>query len=119
MGFDEFPVMVSRWSVTGGDSWGSDSPGWIAIGDVKQLQQGEKTGAQAIEKMVKPPMIAPTNMRTVKASILPGDINYDNTPNGTQGFRRCTRSSSACRIWSSSRTLPARGSSAASSKTCS
>lgn len=86
-GFDEFPVLAPRWATTGGDSYGTDCPGMTILGDVKQLQQGEKTGMQAIEKMVKPPMIAPTQMKTVKASIIAGDITYDSTPNGVQGFR--------------------------------
>jgi hypothetical protein len=87
MGFDEFPVFAPRWAITGEDVYGTDCPGMIVLGDVKQLQTGEKRGMQAIEKMVNPPMVAPTNMRSVKASILPGEITYDSTPNGTQGFR--------------------------------
>lgn len=65
-GFDFFPVMAPRWEVTGEDAYGTDCPGMVAIGDIKQLQVGEKMSAQAIEKMVKPPMIAPVSLKNQK-----------------------------------------------------
>ncbi len=37
-GFTEFPAMCARWSVTGGDIYGT-SPGMEALGDLCQLQQ--------------------------------------------------------------------------------
>jgi hypothetical protein len=49
-----------RWSVTGEDAWGTDCPGMIALGDIKQLQLGEKRGMQAIEKSINPPMVGPS-----------------------------------------------------------
>lgn len=79
-GYDFFPALCPRWEVTGEDSYGSDCPGFTALGDIKQLQLGEKLSLQAIEKMVKPPMVADAKMRTMKASILPGDITYETTP---------------------------------------
>lgn len=75
-GYDEFPVLAPRWEVTGEDVYGTDCPGMTALGDVKALQLMKKFGLQAIEKMVKPPMVAPPEMRTQKLSILPGDVSY-------------------------------------------
>lgn len=75
-GYDEFPVLAPRWEVTGEDVYGTDCPGMTALGDVKGLQLMKKFGLQAIEKMVKPPMVAPPEMRTSKLSILPGDVSY-------------------------------------------
>jgi hypothetical protein len=86
-GFDFFPVLAPRWEVTGEDIYGTDCPGMVAIGDIKQLQIAEKRGLQAIEKMINPPMIAPTSLRTAKASILPGDITYTDDRDGRAGFR--------------------------------
>lgn len=86
-GFDFFPVMAPRWEVTGEDAYGTDCPGMVGIGDIKQLQVGEKMSAQAIEKMVKPPMIAPVSLKNQKASILPGDVTYVDVRDGMQGFR--------------------------------
>lgn len=86
-GFDLFPILAPRWEVTGEDTYGTECPGMTALGDIKQLQVMEKRGAQAIEKMVNPPMVAPTSMRNSKTSIVPGDVSYVDIREGMQGFR--------------------------------
>jgi hypothetical protein len=86
-GYDYFPVLVPRWEVTGEDVWGTNCPGFECIGDVKQLQLGEKRSAEAIEKKVKPPMVAPVSLMNMKTSILPGDITYADEREGMKGFR--------------------------------
>lgn len=86
-GYDRFPVLISRWEVTGEDIYGTDCPGMTGLGDIKSLQVMHKRKAEAIEKMVRPPMAAPSSLRTSKASILPGDITYVDVREGTQGFR--------------------------------
>ncbi len=86
-GYDYFPVLCPRWETTGEDVYGTDCPGMTALGDIKQLQTGEKRGLQAIDKMVNPPMIGPTSLKTQNASILPGDITYVDIRDGMQGFR--------------------------------
>ena len=85
-GFNEFPVMCSRWDITGNDWWGTDCPAMVALGDVKQLQTGEKRGAQAIEKMLNPPLQGPSSVRNQKASLLPGDITYVDVREGQKGL---------------------------------
>lgn len=75
-GFDEFPTMALRWDVAGNNVYGTNSPGITALGDCKQLQLGEKRGAQALDKMVNPPMVAPPAAMNVKLSMLPGDVSY-------------------------------------------
>jgi hypothetical protein len=85
-GYDEFPILVSRWDVTGDDWWGTDCPGMVALGDVKQLQTGEKRSMQAVEKMLNPPLQAPTHVRNQKASLLPGDITYNDVREGQKGI---------------------------------
>ena len=86
-GYDEFPVIVGRWEKTGEDVYGTNCPGRAVLGDVKQLQLGEKRSAQAIEKMVNPPLIGPSRLMNAKVSVLPGDITYDDTRDGTAGLR--------------------------------
>lgn len=86
-GYDYFPILVPRWEVTGEDVYGTSCPGFDVIGDIKQLQLGEKRIFEAIEKMVRPPMTGPTSMRNHSHSILPGDITYVDVREGTQGFR--------------------------------
>lgn len=85
-GFDEFPVMAPRWNLTGEDVYGH-SPGMDALGDVQQLQAMQRRMIQSIDKMVNPPMVAPTSMQNKKASLLPGDITYVDTTQGSTGFR--------------------------------
>src|SRR5699024_1343733 len=55
-GYDEFPVLVPRWEVIGEDVHGSRYPGEMALGDAMSLQTLERRKAQAIEKMVRPPL---------------------------------------------------------------
>ncbi len=81
-GFDEFPVYVPRWDLTGEDVWGTDCPGMVALGDVKQLQLEEKRKAQAIEKMVNPPLKGPTSLRNVPVSALPGGLTIFDAEQG-------------------------------------
>lgn len=75
-GYEEFPGLFGRWSVTGEDSYGTDCPGMMVLGDVRQLQLGEKRGMQAIEKQINPPLVGPPSMRNFKVSELPGDISW-------------------------------------------
>ncbi len=86
-GYDFFPVLCPRWEVTGEDVYGTNCPGMKALGDIKQLQLMEKRVAQAIEKMVNPPMVGPVSLRNSKVSILPGDTTYADEREGQKGFR--------------------------------
>jgi hypothetical protein len=74
-GFFEWPGMVPRWDVVANDPYGR-SPGMDALGDVKQLQQETRRKAQAIDKMVNPPMIADVQLKNQPASMLPGGWTY-------------------------------------------
>ncbi len=85
-GFDEFPIMAPRWNLTGEDVYGQ-SPGMDALGDIQQLQAMQRRMIQSIDKMVNPPMVAPTSMQNKKASLLPGDITYVDTTQGSTGFK--------------------------------
>ena len=81
-GFQEFPVHVFRWSVTGSDIYGTNCPGMVALGDVKMLQIQEKRKAQAIDKMVNPPLKGPPTLIDVPISSLPGGVTiYDQDTN--------------------------------------
>ncbi len=71
-GFGQFPGYCPRWDVTGEDVYGTDCPGMTALGDIKSLQIEEKRKAQAIDKMVNPPLHGPASLRNVPISSLPG-----------------------------------------------
>ena len=86
-GYDFFPVLAPRWEVTGEDVYGTSCPGMEGLGDIRQLQLGEKRSMQAIEKMINPPMQGPTSLRNTRSSILPGDITYVDSRDGQSGFR--------------------------------
>lgn len=83
-GFDEFPAMCPRWHLAGSDIYGR-SPAMDALGDIKQLQVQEKRLAQAIDKMVNPPLVAPTAMRGIPINALPGGVNFVDQVQGNQG----------------------------------
>ena len=85
-GFDEFPVYCPRWDVTGNDVYGTDCPGMTALGDVRQLQIEEKRKAQAIDKMVNPPLGGPASLKNTPISALPGGVNIY-TSNGTETLK--------------------------------
>lgn len=74
-GFDRFPAAAPRWHVTGYDVYGR-SPGMDALPDVKQLQLEQRRKAQAIDKLVNPPMVAPPTLQTGHANLLPGGLTY-------------------------------------------
>lgn len=86
-GHNEFPVMAPRWDVNGDDTYGTYSPGIIALGDAKQLQLMQRRKAQAIEKAINPPLVGPTSLRNTEVTTLPGRITYDDAREGMQGLR--------------------------------
>lgn len=85
-GYDEWPVLAGRWEANSGDDYGTDCPGMTVLGDSKALQFGEKLGAQAIEKAVKPPMVAPSAAMNTPLNGLPGGVSYVDDPTG-KGMR--------------------------------
>lgn len=87
-GYDYFPVMAVRWEVAGEDTYGTNSPGMMCLGDVKQLQLGEKRILTAVDQKVMPSMVGPTSLKSAKASLLPGDITYMDEREAGKSFRR-------------------------------
>lgn len=77
-GFDEFPAYCPRWDVTGEDIYGTDCPGMTALGDIKGLQLEERRKAQAIDKLVNPPLQGPAELRNQPINVLPGGANLFN-----------------------------------------
>lgn len=87
-GFRTFAIMAPRWEVgSAEDAYGIDCPGMTALGDIKQLQIMQRKKAQAINKMVDPPLTGPSALRSQKTSLLPGDITYVDVREGMQGLK--------------------------------
>tara|TARA_R110000868_G_scaffold628_4_gene4578 strand:- start:1221 stop:2951 length:1731 start_codon:yes stop_codon:yes gene_type:complete len=74
-GFEDFPAVVPRWNVVGGDIYGN-GPGMEALGDIKQLQHEQLRKAQAIDYQTKPPLQVPANMKNRDIETLPGGISF-------------------------------------------
>lgn len=85
-GFPYFPALVPRWSVSGGDIYGS-SPGMEALGDIKQLQHEQLRKAQGIDYLTKPPLQVPTSMKNRELDTLPGGVTYYDASSPTAGIR--------------------------------
>ena len=85
-GHDTFPAYVPRWDALGGDVYGV-SPGMEHLGDIKQLQHEQKRKAQAIDKMVNPPMLASMALKGKPSTVLPGGTTYVDSAAGQQGFQ--------------------------------
>lgn len=85
-GYDEFPVMCPRWSLTGSEVYGY-SPGMEALPDIKQLQHEQRKKAQAIDKKVSPPLQAPTSMKHSAVNGLPGGVSFYDETRQQSGIR--------------------------------
>jgi Bacteriophage head to tail connecting protein len=74
-GYFEQPNISGRWDIVSNDAYGR-SPAMDALPDQKQLQLSQKRKAQAIDKMVNPPLVADVQLKNQPASLLPGGMTY-------------------------------------------
>jgi hypothetical protein len=64
----------------------ADPPAWTTSATSSSLQHQQKRKAQAIDKMVNPPMVAPTSLKGKPSTVLPGQTTYVDPLQGAQGF---------------------------------
>ena len=74
-GFIDQPFTTARWSTQSNDAYGR-SPGMDVLPDVMQLQVMTRRMAEAIEKQVRPPLVAAMELKNQPSSILPGHVTY-------------------------------------------
>lgn len=74
-GFVDCPFTATRWATQSNDAYGR-SPGMDALPDVSQLQVMTRRMAEAIEKQVRPPLIADMSLKNQPSSILPGQVTF-------------------------------------------
>lgn len=86
-GFEEFPILCGRWERNSEDVYGTNCPGFKAIGDIKQLQMAEKRAAQGLEKSINPPLTGPATLQNKTISVLPGDFTADDISHPGLGVR--------------------------------
>jgi hypothetical protein len=84
-GFEEFPIMAPRWVTVSSDVYGW-SPGMMALANTRMLQKMQRKGMEALDKLVDPPMNAPTSMKNATKTIIPGGVNYVDSGQGRQSF---------------------------------
>lgn len=84
-GFRERPFVGLRWDVTSNDPYGR-SPGMDAFPAVRQLQIEQRRKAEAIDKMVRPPMVASVSMKNEPMDTLPGGVSFVSDP-AAAGFK--------------------------------
>lgn len=85
-GFLEQPHVAPRWATTSNDAYGR-SAGMDALPDVMQLQLETKRKAEAIEKQVRPPLLADVSLKNEPSSILPGHVTYVAALDASKGMR--------------------------------
>ncbi len=74
-GYYDQPNITCRWDIVSNDAYGR-SPGMDALPDQKQIQLETRRKAQAIDKMVNPPLVADVQLKNQPASLLPGGMTY-------------------------------------------
>lgn len=83
-GFEEFPVMCPRWGKVDNRVY-SRSPSWTALPDARMLMKYEEAEALAIDRMVDPPMVAPS-MADGKLDLMPGGVSFFDEQAGAHGI---------------------------------
>jgi hypothetical protein len=69
------PFIAPRWATTSNDAYGR-SPGMDALPDILQLHQMTRRQAEAIEKLVRPPLMADVSMESRPTALTPGKVTY-------------------------------------------
>jgi hypothetical protein len=85
-GFKDFPALCPRWMTSGGDIYGN-SPGMESLGDIKQLQHEQLRKAQGIDYKTKPPLQAPTSLKSRDVDMLPGGVSFVDSASPQGGIR--------------------------------
>lgn len=86
-GFRESPVLAPRWDVIANETYGSSCPGMSALPPTKGLMLQERRKAQAIDKMVTPPLQAPSALRNSVFDNIAGGVVYHDQMQGNAGVK--------------------------------
>lgn len=85
-GFNDQPHVCPRWAVTSNDPYGR-SVMMDVLPDIMQLQVETMRKAEAIEKLVRPPLIGDASLKNEPSSILPGHLTYVAGISADKGIR--------------------------------
>lgn len=75
-GYNEFPAIVGRWGANFDETYSSECPGMVVIGDVKQLKHEQLQKGNAIDLQVNPPLLLPSSAKETEIDLGPGGINF-------------------------------------------
>ena len=84
-GYNEQPFAAFRWDVSANDPYGR-SPAMDAYPAVRQLQVEQVRKAEAIDKLVRPPMIGSVGMKNEPMDITAGGLTFVVNPQA-EGFK--------------------------------
>ncbi len=86
-GFNDFPAQAPRWAVVGAKTYGT-CPGMLCLANAKMLYKLTQKFLELLDKMVDPPLVAPTSMKTDTIFTVPGGLSYsDDLGQGNNGLR--------------------------------
>ena len=85
--YNESPLIAPRWEVDPEDVYGTDCPGMLALGPARALMVQERRKAQAIDKMVAPPLLAPVGLRNALIDNVAGGVTYYDIAQGREGVK--------------------------------
>jgi hypothetical protein len=74
-GFHVAPFIAPRWSVVSNDAYGK-GVGEDMLPDVRSLQKAQLVYAEAMDKIVQPPLMGDASMEQRITSLLPGALNF-------------------------------------------
>jgi hypothetical protein len=86
-GYYEQAAIIGRWDLVSNDPYGR-SPAMDGLPDQKQVQLEQRRKAQAIDKMVNPPLVADVQLKNQPANLTPGGITFVSgySASGKPGF---------------------------------
>ena len=76
-GFEQFPCVCPRWSVSSSDVYGNGAAG-ECLGDMRAIQLGHEQIARGVDYQVNPPLLIPAYLKGQEKQTLPNGIAYYN-----------------------------------------
>lgn len=86
-GYEEFPIVCPRWSVTTTSDIYGKSPAWEALGDIKMLQKLQRKKFEALDKIIDPPVQVDQSVDDITVNTLPGGVSRTSSTNPNGGVR--------------------------------
>lgn len=85
-GFHEKPFAASQWHRKANDPYGH-GPGYTVLGDTIELQILVAREAELVEKLARPPLVAPVSLKNEPHSQKPDQITYYDATTGAAQFK--------------------------------